>query len=303
MFSIVVNVVVSYRYVIAFTIVIAIVFVFVIISIIMFFVFVAIVSLNTVLGSRTLRFPLSPLARLPVSAAMAPKRPGPCRRTVVSAGVLCSGCGTECADNAENWFEDELNDAGDKVPKGPFCYPCGSYVEKKRIKPEDFIKAADSSKGKKRVGDVYKKDLDQHKESLHDLSSRDFVCYDIFKDTMSGTYTEDSAAFQTVNDFKAKHAGMSPEELSLGQVSHRFPGCQRRVGLLLASSGSSTDRVVPGPIQFSVDGEGPSAIVRWTGTRITMRETILDGAKDFCLFVFVLLFKYIYIYIFIIFLL
>ena len=155
---------------------------------------------------------------------------------------------------------------------------CGSYTDNKKITPEQCLGAVENNKGKKRAGGAYRSDMAQHRASQLDMASRDFPLVDVYRETISGTYSEDKTPFVKLDDIKALHgpnAGL--DNTSLDYIRLEFPGNKSLPGLLMRELG--TDGVTT---DISTSSTPDFQIVRYKHERIVMREVLLDAEKDFC---------------------
>ena len=191
----------------------------------------------------------------------------------------CAACAEQCKPDCSNWpTEEEKSDRGEPVPDGPLCSSCQHLRKAHNLDEDHYIKAMNGEKGLKKEGVALKKALDEHHESVADMDSRPFQIFDVHRVTCGGVFVEDrNTGWQSSASVK-NEIGHDAERLQLAVQKKDLPGRHNEEGILRDLSGSSSSG--SGGI-VSVGMGSVEPIVRWTGTRIELREVLLDGRQDF----------------------
>ena len=164
----------------------------------------------------------------------------------------------------------------------PLCADCGTFAEAKGISAETLMKSSDNVKGKKRVGEKFRAEREEHAASRSKMSGRSFQLYQVYRDTISATYVEDdTVTFLPASSFKDISDGVSSEDAGLGQVKRDLPGMRGACGILVADGmmPASSQPGVVGPVSVSATSKDGKRIVKYMGSRVVLRECLLDGPK------------------------
>lgn len=188
-------------------------------------------------------------------------------------------CGTTCEPTELNWYEvSDPDDRGDVHAISKVCMPCGTYCISKNLKIETHIAECDNVKGKKKVGQQHKLELEQHKDALINLSSRKFALKDVVMETISGSYSDERAGFSSIPEVITS-AGVGSTvkktdvEAALCTVHREFPS-----GHIHGIITDSTPGTVEVGASSSVDSAGHH-VVRYVHKRVVMTEVLLDAQQ------------------------
>ena len=114
------------------------------------------------------------------------------------------------------------------------------------------------------------------------MINRPFPCFDVVRITEGGVYSEDrGTGWQPVGSVEDQLNAPDIEKLKLGLQRKDLPGRKGELGILKDRTGVATGvgggACSADPLPLHQDKE---PIVRWLGTRVEMREVLLDGLRD-----------------------
>ena len=218
---------------------------------------------------------------------MAPKRIKAHRGQAYHLGVTCGACGAECEPNAANWADATPADVhGEVAPVGPVCYSCGGFCEARRITPEQLTSSAEGARGKKRVGSQYRAECAEHLASQQNMGGRTFTPCDVWKEDISGVFTEDVTDFMAATSFLEASNRVAPADVGLDTVKRDFPGDPGRIGMLVNGSQQQEGTIVSDAppscdshIIKNADGT-ISRVMRFCQQRVVMKDMLLDGRQE-----------------------
>ena len=212
-------------------------------------------------------------------AAVPEKRRRKERRAAPADTLTCGSCGVECKPDGSNWFETEEDERGITSGVGEICEDCGEYTEARNLTPAEFLKVLDNPKSKKH--NTVKEERDEHLESKKDMDARLFPLVDVYKETVTGVYSEDRFGFEDCASLKVKRKHDCEDVSGVTVVKHDFPSGRDQKGIIkeaptTTSSGSAgASSSVP-----EMDVDDDLNLVRYTPTRIVMREPLLKALED-----------------------